>query len=574
MVVDFIRSQKNKDSLTLAIRQEDQLSYLTQSKIQESSLSVEYLSSWASRQYETNDYILNYVKSIFKTENFLKFFQYYRNPSPSSKLIQNKIKPNLKRVFHSEDGYERYSVEGVENDEFLNDLHVKAFNEMIFDALLFRHNSILVTDLKDTNKPFRSLINLKDVVSIDYDEREDRIEKIAFKAEVNETPGFFYIDDKQYAFVNLDYELVGTPIPHDLGHCPAHFIVKEQFSDDPIVKRFIFSNIREEMEEYVFLKTLQKMTEPNGVFPITVMLDAEVEGKEDKSSPSGEPNTDNAMGSQKAGKSSQVQQGKPGKGILQAGSIITVPQIRKDDGSLDMEAVKNFVSFLYLPVEVLKFIDQRIKDIHNSIISTILGDLVVSTEYAKNKEQIAKSVSVLEDNLRIVSNAISRIRTLSDIDFLGLMYGIKKVKVVNIFCGSDFFLEDEQTLFDLFKTAPNPVERRYTLIRLNQNRYKNNHEQMHRQEILYNLMPFCSDADFLLAKDSIDRATFMLQTRFPYWISAFESEYGDILTFFDNLSEVSNAQKYTVINKLITNLIKSDESYNTQVVQRTEAPVQ
>jgi hypothetical protein len=27
-------------------------------------------------------------------------------------------------------------------------------------------------------------------------------------------------------------------------------------------------------------------------------------------------------------------------------------------------------------------------------------------------------------------------------------------------------------------------------------------------------------------------------------------------------------------NKLITNLIKSDESYNTQVVQRTEAPVQ
>jgi hypothetical protein len=519
--------------------------------------------------------MLNYVKSIFKTENFLKFFQYYRNPSPSSKLIQNKIKPNLKRVFHSEDGYEKYSVEGVENDEFLNELHVKAFNEMIFDALLFRHNSILITDLKGTNKPFRSLINLKDVMSIDYDEREDRIERIAFKAIVNEIPGFIYIDNIQYVFVNLDYEVIGTPIPHDLRHCPAHFIVKEQFSDDAIVKRFIFSNIREEMEEYVFLKTLQKMTEPNGLFPITVMLDVEIEGQEqDKSGSSGEPNIEDAMSSQRAGKSSQVQGGKPGTGILQAASVIRVPQIRKDDGSLDMEAVKNFVSFLYLPVEVMKFIDGRIKDIHNSIISTILGDLVVSIEYAKNKEQIAKSISVLEDNLRIISNAISRIRTLSDIDFLGLMYGIDRVKVVNIFCGSDFFLEDEQTLFELFKIAPNPVERRYTLIRLNQNRYKNNHEQMHRQEILYNLMPFCSDADFVLAKDSIDLATFMLQTRFPYWISAFESEYGDVLTFFDNLGEVSNAQKYTVINKLITNLIKSDESYNAQAVQRTETPVQ
>jgi hypothetical protein len=574
MVVDFIRSQKNKDSLTLAIRQEDQLSYLTQSKIQEPSLSLEYLNTWASRQYETNDYMLNYVKSIFKTENFLKFFQYYRNPSPSSKLIQNKIKPNLKRVFHSEDGFEKYSVEGVEKDEFINELHVKSFNDMIFDALLFRYNSILVTDLKSTNKPFRRLINLKEVVSIDYDGESDIIERIAFKAEINETPGFMYIDDKRYVFVNLDYNIV-SEIPHDLGHCPAHFIVKEQFSDDEIVKRFILSNIREEMEEYVFLKTLQKMSEPNGVFPITVMLDAEIEGKSgDKVAPSGEPNTDNAMSAQKAGKTSQVQGGKPGTGILQAGSVLKVPQIRTDNGSVDMEAVKNFVSFLYLPVDVMKFIDQRIKDIHNSIISTILGDLVVSTEYAKNKEQIAKSVSVLEDNLRTISNAASRIRTLGDIDFLGLMYGIERVKVVNIFYGSDFFLEDETKLFELFKIAPNPIERRYTLIRLNQNRYKNNHEQMHRNEILYNLMPFCADIDFEKAIDKIDPATFQFQVRFPYWISAFEAEYGDILTFFENQGEANNAQRYLLINKLITNLIKQDEGYKAQVVQRTETPVQ
>lgn len=572
MVADFVRSGKNKASLQTAIQQEEQLCYLTQSKVQETNLTTEYLQQWASRHYETNDFFLNYVKSIFKIENYIAFTKYLRFPLPSAKLINNKIKPNLARVFHAEDSYFKYSVTGVESTSFISDLDIEALNKTLFDAFLFKHNSILITDLKDINKPFRSLLNIKDVIALDYECETNTIHKIAFKAEIEieekEIHGFLYIDDEQYSFLNSNYEEIeGLTISHDLGYCPAHFIVDNAFSNDPIIKSSIFSHIREELEEYNFLKTLQKMSNANGTIPITIKLQASVEGdKSDVKSDENEPNADNVMGSQRA---SKQKEGSSSVGILQSGSVIEVPQLRRDDGSIDTDAVQNFLKFIYLPVEAMEFLNTRIRDIEDSIISTIIGDVVSSNEKAKNEVQVEKSVSVLEDNLRYLSDSMSRIRKLADTDFLGLKYGIGRVQEVSIFYGSDFFLENESSLYDNFIKAPNPIERKSTLIRLSQNRYKHNAEQMNRQEILYNLMPFCADKDFDYSKDKIDDVTFQYQVRFNYWISAFEAEYGDLLTFFNSMEEANNAQRYLVINNLITELIKkANENNKAEVVQR------
>lgn len=575
-IADFVQSGKNKAPLATAIRQEEQLAYLTQSKIQETNLTTEYLQQWANRQYETNDFFLNYVKSIFKTENYIAFAKYLRFPLPSAKLINNKIKPNLARVFHAENSHFKYSVTGVDNSAFVPELEIEKFNNKLFEAFLFAHNSITVTDLKDINKPFRTLKNLKDIVALDYDCETNIIEKIAFRAEIEieekEINGFLYIDDKCYSFLDSDYKEIQT-IPHDLGHCPAHFITEGQFSDEPIVKISIFSHIREELEEYNFLKTLQKMTEPNGAIPITIKLQADVsDSKPDVNGSQGEPNADNVMGSQRATKQSQAT---ASKGTLQAGTVIEMPQVRKDDGSIDMDAVQNFLKFIYIPVEALEYLNKRIKDIEDSIVSTIIGDVVSSNEKAKNETQIEKSISVLEDNLRYLSNSMSRIRKLADTDFLGLKYGIGRVQEVSIFYGSDFFLENESSLYDNFTKAPNPIERKSTLIRLAQNRYKHNAEQMKRHEILYNLMPFSSDKDFEFGKDKVDNVTYQYQVRFDYWVSSFEAQYGDLLTFFNSMEEASNSQRYLVINNLITDLIKkANENNQVTVVQGKETVVQ
>ena len=86
------------------------------------------------------------------------------------------------------------------------------------------------------------------------------------------------MDEKQFAFYTKDYdELLNAP--HDLGKCPADYVAMEAFGKDDIVRKSIFSYILEAFEEYVFLKTLLRMTEPNGAIPISIQLDANVKKK-------------------------------------------------------------------------------------------------------------------------------------------------------------------------------------------------------------------------------------------------------------------------------------------------------
>ncbi len=154
------------DDLNLATEQEKQLSYFLDSQLQDTRLSQEYLDQWTNRQYQTNDYFLNWVNLIFKTENFLSFFKYLRYPLASTKLIKNKIEPQLRRVFNAEDADFKYDVSGVEDADFIGDLQIKKFNKDIFEKLLYSHNSILVEDLEpiEANKPFRFFVDIKDVV--------------------------------------------------------------------------------------------------------------------------------------------------------------------------------------------------------------------------------------------------------------------------------------------------------------------------------------------------------------------------------------------------------------------------
>lgn len=74
MSQEFIKSGINSSSIQKASTQEKQLNYLLNSKLQETRFDEEYIKQWAEGKYQTDDYFLNWVKSIFKTENFLTIF--------------------------------------------------------------------------------------------------------------------------------------------------------------------------------------------------------------------------------------------------------------------------------------------------------------------------------------------------------------------------------------------------------------------------------------------------------------------------------------------------------------------
>lgn len=563
MSVEFVKDRKGANHLREAYDQQLQLAYFTQSTIQK-DISVEYLKKWSESKYRGNDYFLNWVKMIFRTQNFISFFKYLRHPLPSAKLINDEIKPQLKRVYFADDSYFKYNIKGTEvktPDELRNE----DFENEIFNAILFRHNDIIVHDLEDINAPYREILSIKDVVSIDSD--CNRIEKIAYKAEVKidgiEIEGYLYLDEFAFIFYDLNY-IERLNIPHDLKRCPATWISNESFStENSIVRKSILSYVREELEEFVFLKTLLKMTEPNGAIPITVKLKSttkSIDGQDFKGLP-GEPMSANELGSQKAefGKDNNSNEGS----VMQTGTTIEAPVIRKADLSIDTDLIQNFLKQFYIPVESLKYINDRIKEIERSIIANVLGDYQQNNDAPKNEKQIISSTNNKQDKLRNISMILSTIRNNSDLILLGLKYGIENVQV-NVFYGSDFFLDNESELYDLFKKAPNQIERRNLLNRIGKTKYRFNPNRAERETLLYSLLPFASDSDFdkAITQNLVDEKTKQLQLRFDYWISMFEAKYGDILIFYNNLATDSKSEKLILINNMLDELIPETTGNN------------
>lgn len=560
MSKEFIEAQYNKSLISKAVRQERQLSYFTRSSMQDDYLTTEYLEQWSERKYQGTDYFLNYVKSVFKTKNFLSFFKYLRKPLPSAKLINNKVAPQLRRVFNAENSEFKYVVDGHDDVDFASLLNIDDFEQEIFGRMLFNHNSLVVSDMVDGN-PYRYFIDISDVKSIQRN-MQGQVNAIAFLGEIEKEgeiiQGYIYIDDDEYAFLDKDLNVL-VSVSHGLGHCPVHFISPKVVGEDWVLRESIFTYIREELEEYTFLKTLQKMTEPNGAIPIVTKLDVDIiEDSKDIDSNT-EPSADDVMSSQRA----KIHGNNPpnGDNVLQAGTVFDVPLVEKDGGGIDMDAVKNFINFHYVPVESLNYLKQRIQDIEYSIVNTIVGGSIDGVkEGSKNEVQVEESLTVLQNTLIYFADSFNYIRKNSDKDMLMLKYG-SSVREVSIFYGSDFFLDTESMLYKNLEIAENVIERKNILLRINQNRYKGNENKLNRQKILYDLIPYISDKDFdvAVAASKVDDINFEYQTRFNYWISQFEAVYGDIVTFYMSL-EADKAQKLTLINNLIVGIIKSERN--------------
>ena len=559
MSKEFIRDRVNGLSLDTAKRQQTQLSYFLTSEVQE-DIRYDYFEKFANSKHYTNDVFLNWVKLVLKNENFLTFAKYFRNPNPSSKLINTRIKEPLSRVFFSEDSYFNYVING-ENVDYPEELKYD-FQEKLFNAILFNHNDIIIHDLEGVNNPFREFLSIQKVRSIEVD--GDDIVRIAYSAivEINGEPvnGYAYLDAEKYQFYNADIELQFTE-EHDYERCPATFIVQRPFGEDIIVKESIFSYLRSDLEEYNFLKTLERMSNANGVLPIVTQIETKEVSDDglDFEPKAGEPMSLDQIGGQVSQEARQT--AGTGKGTkLQPGTIIKVPALEKDNGSIDMDLAKNFLNFFYMPTEALEYLSKRITDLENNIIIDAIGDYKEQNEASMTELQVSKGFVSREDKLRWLSNTLSYSRGLSDHMMLSLRYGRNNV-AVDIFYGSDFFMESQDRLYDLFAKSPNAIERKNILIRLSQRRNMFNKEKSKKEVILYKLMPYASDKDFELAVDRgrVSDLVFDYQTRFSYWIAHFEAKYGNIVSFWES-SNAPESEKIIMLNSLIYNLIQNDKS--------------
>ncbi|SHF18349.1 hypothetical protein [Chryseobacterium vrystaatense] len=557
---EFVRQQVNGKNLIDAEMQHRDLSYFTQSSLQE-NITVEYLRQWVDRKYSTNEKFLNWVKTVFKSDNFLSFYKYLRFPLPSARIINDDVKPQLRRVYHADDSVFKYIVKGQE-ETCHADLNSKDFDNELFDAILFNHNAVVVQDIDEKNRRYREIISVSCIVSVECDKKS--ISRIAYRSSIETESGpksgYSYIDSSQYIFFDREYNIL-MQIPHDLGECPADWISSENmFNENYVVKKSIFSYIKNDLEEYVFLKTLQKMTEPNGAIPIVTQLktkDTKADGNLKKTLSDKEPMSPYMLsGSVNPAFNYTVSSS---DSQLQAGTIVKVPAGNNADGTINMDVVKNYFQFHYLPVESLEYLNDRINEIESNIKACLIGDFKEQNEAAKNEMQVSKGYDGKEDILRWMSEELSRIKQLSDYKTLALLHGKENVSV-EVFFGTDFFIESLDELYTSFKIAPNSIERRKILKRISQVRNKHNLTQAKRDVILYMIIPYVSDLDFNTAKEKdIDPVTFEMQTRFDHWIALFEAQYGQIEMFYEGLQDMNEGTKIILIKNLIKNIITNDK---------------
>jgi len=560
MSVEFVKERHGSRGLFVAKRQQKQLSFFTQSKVQD-DITQSQMQTWAQKKYATDDYFSTWVKNIFKEDNFITFYKYMRYPLPSARLVNDEIMPQLRRIFTAEDAYRRYTRNGtpiaapeeLEYDKFVQD---------VFNAYLFEHNSIILTDLKGINTPFREFISIDKVIAIDAE--YDCIKKVAFIAEMEmedgeEIHGYLYVDDKAYIFYDKEYREIRYT-PHDLGECPADFVSPEPFGGDEekTARKSIFSYTREQMEEYVFLHTLLKMTEPNGAIPVTTMLQSKQtnnpSGADKKKLPM-QPMGAYEIGAQQAYTFSTTSANQESE--LQTGTIIKVSPIKDANGKLDMSIITDYMKFHYIPTECLEYMKKRIVEVKDDIIASVVGQFKDNVDVAKNDAQIFTGLTHKQDNLQRLAMNLSKTITKSDFKFMAMAYGRDNV-TVDIFFGTDFFLESTDKLLESLAKSPNPVESKAILERINKNKYRNNPSMAKRMSIIYKILPFSTDKDLAVALEQnlVDETTKDLYLRINYWIDMFEAEYGDIVAFWDENASSSEKQKIVLITNLITSQIK------------------
>jgi hypothetical protein len=568
---EFVEKGVNASSVAEAVKQEQQLIYFTRSEIQADYPFINNLQNWLDRNYTTGDAFMDYVKSVFKPDIAIKYFKFLRKPVVSAKIVNQRIIPSLKRVFHAEDSTFNYVVEGIEDSEFNKDLMDPETFQLLFKNLLFYHNSIHVTDVSANgdNMPLQFFIRIHKVRSIEVDEKGN-IVAIAYRSclidsEGKEIKGFTYIDDKAYKFYTEEKYIEIVNNPHDLGYCPARFISTDWIEDTKVVRKSIFSYIRPDMEEYVFLKTIQRMVEPNGAIPVAFRLDFEEEtAGPETPGPENQPAGDGIMGAKTPERTSSTNGINPGEGLLNPGQIFDIPINQDVDGKIDSDVVQNMFHWVFIPTEQLEYLDKRIKDIEQAIVMAIIGDTIGQTEQPQNELQVQKSLTILQNTLRELSQNLSTVKTGTDRDYLNVRYGPTMVKFVQAYFGSDFFIETEDMLLKKLEKAPNPVERKNLLIRINANKFHKNPMKLGRMKILYNLLPFTVDADFnkAVAHELVDEPTKKLQLQFDYYINIFEATYGDIVEFFNEMENQTVAERYVVIKNLLNQII-NDESSST-----------
>lgn len=579
---DFIETCKYKGEIKEAIAYEQDLAYFIQPQLNSSS----YLNSDSSVNdlWKSANPFISWMKDWMRKDTFRSFMKFLRHPLPTCSLIQDDVIPELKKVFDSTNAYYDYVFSSNSIKLRANELMQKFngfYRNEIFDKLIVAHNSIVITDYIDKRNPYRFVIAITSVKAIEPD-LKGNIKKIVFEGlnSEGEERYFYYTDEFYSVYKKGDKEndyILESQYSHEIGICPADFISIEPLNSRKfVIRKSIFSNLKEKFENYVNYYTLQKMVLPNGAIPVithykqnnkacgSTFADGSrcISGYVSRELPDGVTIKDSELPQNRVLGNKDNLLPCPvcnPKNVIQPGTVISMPVPKfGDNGERPFDLNANFVKFHYVPPEILAWWNEFINEKYSEIKYILVGKgYEDSNGQAKNKDQIARGNQTLENTLIDLSTRLSKLRKSLDTKSLRIAFG-KAFKSCEIDFGSDFYLETEFELRDSLGKAIDPIDKQNLIWRINYSIYKNNPEQLERTDLLYKLLPYSTltDSEFI-SLQGIDPKIKELRLNYKYYIDAFEAEYGELNDFFNNYfgENVTMSKKLEMARNLLLNKI-------------------
>jgi hypothetical protein len=530
-IKEILKSPRNKDLISKLSHHESRLKLHSQTTLQQAGTGA------------INEFF-EYVRKLIPGDKFQLFLSLFRFPVLTVAETA-PIYEKLSRVFDGVNPVFEYTFKVPEDlTDWQQYQDVNFWEREGFKAFRECINSIVIVDLpseQNTPKPepYAFLLDVSEVIDIGLSRDRKTIQSICFRPEGDRERLAFYDDEFYRVFATKEGELeLGELLVesrHELGYCPANWFWNSEHS--PLTKYF------SKLDWLLFFLVSKQQLDLHGAYPIysgyEVDCDYEIETDRGHYECDGGFLRGANAGDWLISSTGDGLQHCPAcksKRISGAGSFVEVPA-PQDSTEPDL---RNPVQMLTVDRGSLDYNVEESQRLAAEIFTGVTGvQGEAINNQAVNEKQVFAGLESETNVLRTIANGFERIQKWTEETICILRYGALSFEGCSISYGTQFHLYTPDDILEGYnKLKLGGADQMVLDVVQDQwieSKFRNDNEQMTRQQILLHLDPFRhltkSEVSGLYESGLISREDYLLKVQFSTLIRRFEREQMDINAF-------------------------------------------
>lgn len=544
----LIKSPVNADAIRAAREHEDRLVFHC-----EPVLDTKYMPQFAIQQF------FEWVESFLPKDKVKRFKQLLTLPVDTVESTK-AIFDELSKFLNAQDRYINFQFTADAISADFND-YLARLNDANFwrqhgmQSLATRINSMLVVDCPDVQlsmrpEPYYYFVDIHNIRDAVLEQRTGRVEYIIFDRLTDKA--VIVIDDEFYrVFVKPEHSddyILTAEAAHSvysdtgevldgLGYCPVtSFYSNPIYNGKRLNNRGPVTDVLGKLNWLLFWRTSKKYLDLYGAWPIIVTYKSECTYRDAK----GEPCHDGYIVGQEWDGTRYIDTNKPcpactAKETIGPGSYWEVDAPADKD---DVDLLKQPVTIVEVSNDKLEYGVSEIERLESEVYLDCVGyDGEVMGDQAVNSSQVKANFESKEAVLDGIKAQFERAHKFVMDTVCRLRYGSYFAGSV-VDYGTEYFLKSSEDLtkeYDESKKAGMPNYYLATLRdQVRRTRFRNNPQQMQRDDILSHLEPYpdlTPEQLVALQINTMDPLGYIVKLNFYSFIKRFETEQTDVSNF-------------------------------------------